>query len=131
MSNTKVNPNKKYTATEIKRLGLLPWAKDSRTIAKILDSGVLKAKIQKPDASKVTQKRYQVLGKDIIIYIKTYGPALMLTVKTKKYGERKQKGKKSRKGNARKHILSSVSIPSRAKTTEKISGGKIQNKSRK
>jgi hypothetical protein len=90
---------------------------------------VLKAQITKPDASKNTQKRYLVKGKDIINYIKTYGPALMLTVKNQKYGERKNnKASRNKKGGARKHIRSTVGIPSRNETSAKVGKSGIRKK---
>lgn len=73
----KKDPEREYTATEIRRLGLLPWARDSRTIARILQSGGLKARVTGKD----TQKRYLVKGAVIISHINQCGPVLMHTVR--------------------------------------------------
>lgn len=76
----KVDPKKVYTATEIKDLGLIPWARDTRVIARILNSGIIEAEI----SGKNKQKRYLVKGKSIIKYIKKHGPALKHTIRKKK-----------------------------------------------
>lgn len=92
----KVEPKRTYTATEIKELGLLPWARDTRVIARILSSGLIKAKV----SGTLTHKRYLVKGKDLVEYIKKYGPVLMHTARkltNKKHG----KGSRSKKAGGK------------------------------
>ena len=83
---SKVDPEKEYSATEIQQLGLLPW-KDSRVIARILASGLLKAKV----SGKNTQKRYIVKGSEIIKFNATHGAAVMAVKPKQRYGKRKSK----------------------------------------
>ena len=87
-----IEPKREYNATEIRKLGLIPWARTDRTIAKVLESGAIEARI----TGEITQKRYLVEGAEIIKYVKTYGPVLLPTVRQhKKYG-RKRKDERNR-----------------------------------
>ena len=84
-------PEREYTLKDIKDGQFIPWAKDDQTIRKIIEAdhahtNILKAKI----VGSMTQKRYTLLGKDIINYLKTYGAVLIGTV-------RKQHGRKNKK----------------------------------
>lgn len=94
---SKVDPKQEYTATDIVRLGLLPWARSPKKVGRILESGILKTKI----SGENTQKRYSVKGSDLTEYIKNYGHVLMHTAKTTKqrYGKRKSKGSRSEGGS--------------------------------
>ena len=81
---TQVEPKRTYTATDIAREGLIPWARDAKTIAKILASGVIETEV----TGESTQKRYSVKGSKLKKYLKQYGPALMHTArKPKSYGK--------------------------------------------
>jgi len=80
MMITKVDPKQTYTATDISREGLIPWARDPRTIARILASGVIKTEM----TGESTQKRYTVKGSELQEYIKKYGPVLQHTVRKPK-----------------------------------------------
>lgn len=93
---SKVDQKQEYTATDIVRLGLLPWARSPKKVGRILDSGILKTRI----SGENTQKRYIVKGSDLTEYIKNYGPALMHTAKTTKQRYGKRKSKRSRESEA-------------------------------
>ena len=82
---SKVDPKKVYTIKDIKQHGFLPWAKDTRTVRKILQSGVLKAKV----TGEFNRKRYFVKGTDLQAYINHYGSALMRTARTKHGNEKR------------------------------------------
>ncbi len=82
---------------DFKTLRLLPWAKDERTVRKILEQdkkgpNVLRAKITGTGSN----RRYLVEGKYIISYLQIYGPALMGTVRKPKqiYGKRRKQGRR-------------------------------------
>ena len=79
------DPEKIYTLADFETLGLLPWAKNQRTVKKILEVdkkrlNVFKVKI----VGEGNQRRYYVKGKNIINYLTTYGPALISTVRKSK-----------------------------------------------
>lgn len=87
----KRSPKREYTIEEVKESELIPWARDARTIRKIviLDSKgekLLDAKI----TGKGTQRRYLVKAANITRYLKKYGPVLMHTARKPKqtYGKR-------------------------------------------
>lgn len=91
---SKVDHNKIYSATDIQRLGLFPWAKGNRGIVKILESGILETEI----SGENQQKRYSVKGSEIIKYINQYGHVLIHTAR-KQYD--RSKTKRSSKTKAR------------------------------
>lgn len=81
----KRSPKREYTIEEIQEGEFIPWARDPRTIRKIimLDSkgeGILDAAI----TGKGTQRRYLVKGSNIIKYLRKYGPVLMHTARKPK-----------------------------------------------
>lgn len=90
---SKVDPEKEYNATEIQKLGLLPW-KDSRVIARILESGLLKTRV----SGENTQKRYLVKGSEIIKFNATHGAAVIAIKPKQRYGKRKSKGRREKSG---------------------------------
>ena len=92
--SSKVDPKQEYSATDIVRLGLLPWAKSPQTLSKILASGVLKTTIIGED----TQKRYVVKGEDLIEYIKNFGPVLLHTARKSKKQKHHGKGRSNKAG---------------------------------
>lgn len=76
------------TLTDIVSLQLIPWARDARTIRRLIDAdaagqNILGAKV---DGS-ATQRRYLVRGIAITRYVKTYGPAMMGMVRKTKHGK--------------------------------------------
>lgn len=81
----KRSPKREYTIEEIRELRLIPWARDVRTIRKII---LLDSKGEKLLAAKITgkdsQRRYLVRGAQIIKYLKKYGPVLMHTARKPK-----------------------------------------------
>lgn len=85
----KVDPKKIYTATEISKQRLIPWAKDSRIIAKILRSGVIETKI----SGQGQARRYRVKGSEIIKYLKKHGEALIHTARKKYEKSGNKKGR--------------------------------------
>ncbi len=67
------NKRKTFSLTEIKELELIPWARDSRVIARIIrgdfeGENMLKAEYE--------GRRCSVKGVNIRNYIKKYGPAM-------------------------------------------------------
>jgi hypothetical protein len=93
-----IEPTRTYSLQDIKILELFPWAKDNRTIRKILEekkyfgASTLKPKI----VGSSNRRRYSVKGSNIINYIKIYGPWLITTVrKTKQYDNRKNRKSKA------------------------------------
>lgn len=84
----KKDPSRQYTLADFEKLKLLPWARDQRTVKKLLDadkkgSNVLKAKI----TGTASQRRYLVEGTNLINYLLTYGPILIGTVRKPKHGK--------------------------------------------
>lgn len=76
-----LEPKRAYNATEIERLGAIPWARTSRSVTRILESGAIKVRV----TGKGTQKRYLAEGAEIINYVKTYGPVLLHTIRKRAY----------------------------------------------
>ena len=79
------------TLADIASLKLIPWARDARTIRKLIDAdaagkNVLGAKV---DGSS-TQRRYLVRGAAITRYVEMYGPAMMGMVRKSKHGKSKK-----------------------------------------
>lgn len=94
-----------YSLMEAQRLGLIPWARNVRTLRKIIDadieSGNLFGAIVTGTAS---QRRYLLTARGIIKYLQTYGPALMGTVrkpKQKIYGKRRSNRKTKSAGTGK------------------------------
>jgi hypothetical protein len=76
------------TLADIVKLQLIPWARDARTVRKLIDAdamgkNVLKAKVD----GKSTQRRYLVRSTALTRYIEIYGPAMMGTVRKTKHGK--------------------------------------------
>lgn len=85
----KRSPKREYTIEEIAGMQLIPWARDPRTIRRIIlidSKGDLDATV----SGKGTQRRYLVKGSNIIKYLRKYGPVLMHTTRKPKqtYGRR-------------------------------------------
>ena len=82
----KKDPSRTYTLADFEKLKLLPWARNQRTVRKLLDAdkkgpNILRAKITGTES----QRRYLVRGEMIIDYLLTYGPALMGTARKPKH----------------------------------------------
>lgn len=89
MSLTKaIKPKQSYGPADITRMGLFPWARDHRTVVKLIEQdsngeGILEART----SGQGKQKRYEIEGKNIIKYLKKYAAVLMSTArKPKTYG---------------------------------------------
>jgi hypothetical protein len=80
-----IEPKRIYTASDLVTGAYLPWARNIRTVKKLVDNdmageNILNATID----GEGRQRRYQIEGKNIIKYIKKYGPALIGTVRKPK-----------------------------------------------
>lgn len=103
----KKEPKKEYTITDFVKFNLVPWARDGRTVEKILKadhngSDILHAKITGTD----TYRRYLVQGRYIINYLQIYGPHMMVMVRQPKiYGRTKisESGNRAKK-RPQKHL---------------------------
>ncbi len=100
------SPSRVYGLMDFKTLSLLPWAKDERTVRKILEqdkkgSNILHAKITGTGSN----RRYLVEGRYIIKYLQIYGPALMGTVRKPKkiYGKRRKGGRREESRESGNH----------------------------
>lgn len=79
------NPTEWYTLTSLEKLGLIPWARNARTIRKIIDAdkrtgNILEARV----TGSATKRRYLVRRDTLLEYLLTYGPILMGTVRKPK-----------------------------------------------
>lgn len=78
----RIDPKRIYTLTEIEGLHLIPWAKNGRTIRKIISQDSRGPKTLKARVTGAgSQKRYTVPGSGIKSYLQTYGPFLIGTVR--------------------------------------------------
>lgn len=97
VESIKNNPKKYYTVTDLVRTRIIPWAKHNRTINKIIEAdlegySVLKAEVSGTDE----YRQYRIAKKNLIKYLKIYGPALMATVRKQNYERTKIREKVSR-----------------------------------
>lgn len=74
--------NTEYTVQGIREANIFPWARNERTIARIIrqdmkEGNELCARIE----GEGNGRRYFVKGKNIIKYIERYGPVLMRTIR--------------------------------------------------
>lgn len=82
----KKHPGKEYTLVEIKAMCLIPWARDDRTVRKIISADLRGANLLRAKIYGIgTQRRYIVPKGGLIKYLQTYGPALMATVRKPKH----------------------------------------------
>lgn len=89
-----------FSSQEIRTQGLFPWARNDRTIVKLIErdttsgENILRARIE----GEGRQRRYFIKGRQIIKYIEKYGPALMVRVpKPKRHEHKKAEAKGSKK----------------------------------
>jgi len=87
----KKEPKRELSITDVKREGILPWARHHRTIIGIVRAdmhgpNLLKAKV----SGKGRNTRYTMRAENIIRYLETYGPALMSLGYNKAYGAKRK-----------------------------------------
>ena len=86
-----IKPKQIYAPADLVRMGTFPWARDHRTIVKLIErdrsgENLLQANIEGEGRG----LRYQIEGKNIIKFLNKYGTFLTGTVrKTKTYGRKK------------------------------------------
>ncbi len=93
----KNSPKKFYTVTDLTKTHLIPWAKDNRTLIKHIEadrasSNILRAEITGTD----NYRSYLIAHKNIIKYLKIYGPVMMTTIRKPKSNDKRKQGKVSR-----------------------------------
>lgn len=82
--------NRVYTLKEITQV--MPWAKNGRTVRKILEADVHGPNMLHCEITGTgSQRRYFVEGKYLISYIKNYGPALLGTIRKPKQKDESHK----------------------------------------
>lgn len=92
-----INPKREYSIMEIANLELIPWAKNYRTLVKILKGGDMGWDIKNSKIHFGTQyQTYSVSGKDLIKYIINNGQALISTVRKTKNGKQNSRESKNR-----------------------------------
>lgn len=72
-------PEREYGLSEMTQEGIFPWAKDLKSIRTIIardlnGANLLKTRIE----GEGRRKRYTVKAKNIIKFLETYGPGLMI-----------------------------------------------------
>ena len=76
---------KPYTVTELVRMQAFPWARDHRTIIKMITEDLAGENILRAEVSgSGRQRRYQIHGTHIINYIQKYGAVLIPTARKPK-----------------------------------------------
>jgi len=85
-----IKPKHTYAPADLVRMGTFPWARDHRTIVKLIEQDLAGENILEADVSgEGRQRRYQVVGKNIIKYLNKYAAVLMSTArKPKTYGNK-------------------------------------------
>lgn len=79
------------TLADLVELQLIPWARDARTIVRLIDADIAGAKILKAQVTgDGRQRRYLIRGSAITKYIKIYGPAMMATARKPKHVKSKK-----------------------------------------
>lgn len=98
----KKHPRKTYSLVDVVSLKLMPWARDGRTVRRLIDEDFAGANLlQATVTGAATQRRYLLTGRGIIKYLQTYGPALMGTVRKnrKTYGKKRSGGGRKTEGS--------------------------------
>ena len=90
----KVDPTREYNLSQIRDEGIFPWARNIRTIRKLVKQdywggNFLKARIGGENKYGV---EYSIRGRDIIKFLKEYGPGLMMATSVSKKDGNKFKG---------------------------------------
>jgi hypothetical protein len=89
-----IQPEKIYNLKEIHDLCLIPWALHYQTLRKIVSDDQIKENVlQAVRQGEGRLVRYTIEGKNIIKYIKRYGPVQM--IKVRRHRPWKQKQQKS------------------------------------
>lgn len=74
----KIDPNADYGLQDIQVKGLLPWARDIRTIRKYITADIAKENILKAKTEGSGRLlRYHIKGRNLITFIEVYGPGAM------------------------------------------------------
>lgn len=86
MSLTKaIKPKRIYTASDIVTGAYFPWARNYRTVLKLIENDMAGENIlQAVEEGEGRQRRFQIQGRNIIKYIKKYGPVLIGTARKPK-----------------------------------------------
>lgn len=80
--NTTIKPKQMYSVRDLETMGTFPWAKDNRTIIKLIEQDMKADNIlQATKTGSGRQTRYQMQGANINKYIKKYGAILMATAR--------------------------------------------------
>ncbi len=96
VENLRRKPSRMLTLTEIQDMKLIPWARDGRTIRRLIELDYRHANyLESHIRGKGTQRRYWVSSHGLINYLKVYGP--VMDKHTKRYGRRKSKDRRSAK----------------------------------
>lgn len=118
VDSLKKHPSKTFTLTEIAQQGLLPWARDGRTIRKVIEADFEGANIlQAIVRGEGNQRRYLVTARNLIKYLQIYGPALIGTTRQlKNYVWQKNRKKQRWRSRCRQSTRTSTrhSAPSKA-----------------
>lgn len=89
-----LNRTKEFGLRDLSRFKIFPWARNYRTIRRIVDTdlageNILHARVEGEGQG----RRYYIRGSEIIKYINKYGPALMARArKPKQYGKKNKEG---------------------------------------
>lgn len=79
------------TLADIARLKLIPWARDARTIIKMIDADAAGKNILGATVDgKRSQRRYLIRGTAVTRYVEMYGPIMMGQVRKTKHGKHKK-----------------------------------------
>lgn len=83
-----IKPKQSYGPADIARMGTFPWARDHRTIVKLIDQDMAGENLLQANVTGTgRQRRYEIEGKNIIKYLNKYAAVLMSTArKPKTYG---------------------------------------------
>lgn len=80
-----IKPKQIYTVTDIVTENILPWARNYRTIVKLIEQDLAGENILEAEvAGEGRQRRYSISGRNIIKYVKKYGPVLIGSVRKPK-----------------------------------------------
>jgi len=77
-----IKPKQMYSVRDLETMGTFPWAKDNRTIIKLVEQDMVTDNLlQAVKTGSGRQTRYQMQGANINKYIKKYGAILMATAR--------------------------------------------------
>lgn len=97
VAGLKKDPKRWYKLSELQEKKVMPWAKNGRTIRKILDADRKGPNLLKSQITGIaSQRRYLVQGQHLIKYLLIYGPGLMALVRNSKRAYGKSRTDKSK-----------------------------------